>query len=126
MADAELEEARKKATKPLEAKRTSFVHGSDAYGLLSEAICRWNGNADVMGKKNLTSFSKFSKEYVSRGLKKETLRKYLNGNKVLAIKETRGRPALIQRESQEVIADSIASADHGNRGVSRRTAVNLI
>ena len=59
----------KEATEPkVKLTRTSFIQGSEAYGILNEAVSRWNGIDKEVGKKHTMSKEAFVNEYVARGI----------------------------------------------------------
>jgi len=101
-------------------KRATITAGSAEHHIISEAVAKW------AKRRRLDPAAKADKAYmapfVQRGVAESTLRKYLNGALSLK-KERRGPPPLIDPSLARVTADSLASADNGNRGLSRKAAI---
>ena len=104
-------------------RRATITPGTDEYDIISEAVGRW------AKRKRLDPSAKADKAYmapfVQRGVAESTLRKHLNG--ALSLKrKRRGPPPLVDPSLARVVADSLASADNGNKGLSRAAAIATI
>ena len=97
--------------------------GTDEHDIITEAVGRW------AKRKRLDPAAKADKAcmapFVQRGVPESTLRKHLNGALSLK-KERRAPPPLINPSLARVTADSLASADNGNKGLSRKAAISTL
>ena len=94
--------------------------GTDEYDIISEAVGRW------AKRKRLDPSAKADKvcmaQFVQRGVAESTLRKCLNDTLSLDRKR-RAPPPLVDPSLARVVADSLASADNGNKGLSWAAAI---
>ena len=101
-------------------KRASTLPGSAAHTVIEEAVAAWAKELTRVGGATIPTRS-WMAPYVARGVKERTLRDRLNNASIGSGK--RGRPSLFAESTQQVALDAAASADRGNKGISRKTAI---
>ena len=104
-------------------KRAAITPGSDHHAVITEALVAWKAKQAAVGSSD-TVTKAFMAPHVRRGMKPDTLRPCLTGKRQLG--GVRGRKPNVNRGGQDVITQSVASADRGNKGVVRSTAVTTV
>lgn len=113
------------AAKPkLKRKRRSYAPGTQSHDDLETAALGW-----PLAKSRGVSLMQYCRTVeAEKGISVNTLKPYIYAKpeRQLAGVEQRGRPALLVEEQQQVVADTMASADMGDEGKSRRTAIDMV
>ena len=111
----------KEATK-VKSKRLTCLPGTAERGIVEEALASW-----PLKKRREASMANHIRDTcVPNGVPCSSAVGFLTGKRELSFVQHRDRKALLSEDQQQVIIDTTASADMGDEGLTRGTAIKLI